>query len=230
MIELLRLTLYIMALPGRALEKRRAQSRDTLPTTRPEGGEVRGLVSPRIVIETRPRPALGRLLMPARLSGVSIHRRLALSGLGGCGVSIRRRYVTRRLDRGRLDVDHVTRPAEIVGPSARRRERLTFGEHAGHGCAGGSGRSGAAAPEQFFRHNARFPERHDRPGCRPLRRTALFGIRRLRARTDRHRQRDRHALVPDDALDFALDVMGELTRTELRKIDTVARAQAARLS
>jgi hypothetical protein len=45
----------------------------------------------------------------------------------------------------------------------------------------------------------------------------------LRARTDRHRQRDRHALVADDALDFALDVMGELTRTELRKIDAVGR-------
>ena len=96
-----------------------------LPATGPEGGKVRVRVSPRIVIETRPRPALGRLLLPARLSGVSIHRRLALSGLGGCGVSIRRRYVTRRLDRGRLDVDHVTRPAEIVGPSARRRDSFT---------------------------------------------------------------------------------------------------------
>src|SRR5256886_17307085 len=119
MIELLRLTLYIMALPGRALEKRRAQSRDTLPTTRPEGGEVRGLVSPRIVIETRPRPALGRLLMPARLSGVSIHRRLAPSGLGGCRVSIRPPYVTRRPDRGRLRADPATRPAESPGPRAR---------------------------------------------------------------------------------------------------------------
>ncbi len=176
------------------------------------------------MIQTRPRPALGRLLMSARLSGVSIHRRLALSGLGGCGVSVRRRGVTRRLYRGRLDIDHVTRPAEIVSPSARRRERLAFGEHAGHGCAGGSSRSGAAAPEQFFRRNARFRERHDRPGCRPLRRTAPFGIRHLRARTGRHRQRDRHALVADDALDFALDVMGELTRAELCKIDTVARA------
>src|SRR5262249_22127937 len=55
-----------------------------------------------------------------------------LSGLGGCGVSIRRRGVTRRLYRGRLDIDHVTRPAEIVGPSARRRERLAFCERAGH--------------------------------------------------------------------------------------------------
>src|SRR5262249_52878947 len=104
--------------------------RSLLPATRSEGREVRTLVSPGI--ETRPRPALGRLLMPARLSGVSIHRRLALSGLGGCGVSIRRRGVTRRLYRGRLDIDHVTRPAEIVGPSARRRERLAFCERAGH--------------------------------------------------------------------------------------------------
>src|SRR6266550_6023538 len=59
--------------------------------------------------------------------------------------------------------------------------------------------------------------------CRPLGWTARLGIRRLRGRIDRHRQCDRHALVANDALDFALDVMGELTRTELRKIDTVAR-------
>jgi hypothetical protein len=55
-----------------------------------------------------------------------------------------------------------------------------------------------------------------------LRRAARFGIRRLRARTDGHWQRDRHALVADDALDFALDVKRKLTRTELRKIDAVA--------
>src|SRR5262249_14525483 len=129
----------------------------TSPTTRPEGGEVRGLVSPHIVIETRPRPALGRLLMLARLSGVSIQRRFALGGLGGSGAGIRRRGVKRRrLRRSRLDIDHVTRPAEIVGPSAPRRERLAFGERAGQACAGGGSRSGAWAPHQFFWHNSCF--------------------------------------------------------------------------
>src|SRR5262249_54854828 len=51
------------------------------------------------------------LLLPARLSGVSIHRRLALGGHGGFGAGIRRRGVRRC----RLDIDHATRPAEIVG-------------------------------------------------------------------------------------------------------------------
>src|SRR5262249_14117391 len=83
------------------------------------------LVGRRIVIETRPRPALGRLLLPARLSGVSIHRRLVLGGLGGFGACVRRRGVRRRwLSCGRLDIDHATRPAEIVGPSARRCDSL----------------------------------------------------------------------------------------------------------
>jgi len=92
-----------------------------LPATRPEGWEVRALVGPRIVIETRPRPALGRLLLPARLSGgVSIHCRL---WLGGFGAGIRSRGVRhRRLDHGRLDTDDATRPAEFVGPSARCRD------------------------------------------------------------------------------------------------------------
>src|SRR5262249_6747942 len=57
------------------------------------------------------------LLLPARLSGVSIHRRPALGGHGGLGASRRCRH-----DRGRLDMDHATRPVEIVGPSARRRD------------------------------------------------------------------------------------------------------------
>jgi hypothetical protein len=70
-------------------------------------------------LRTRPRPALGRLLLPSRLSGVSIHRRLALGGIGGFGAGIRH-----------PGVGHVTRPAEIVGPSARRRDRLAFGERA----------------------------------------------------------------------------------------------------
>ena len=65
------------------------------------------------------------LLLPAGLSGVSIHRRLALGGHGGFGAGIRRGVRRRRLDRGRLDIDHATRPAEIVGPSARRRDSFT---------------------------------------------------------------------------------------------------------
>jgi hypothetical protein len=182
------------------------------------------LVSPRSGIETRLRPTLGRLVLPAGLRSVSIQCRLALGRLGGFGAGIRRRGVRRhRLDGGRLDIDRASRPAEIVGPPARRRERLVFGERAGHGCTSGGSGSGAFAPHQFFWRNARFRERHDWPACRPLCRTARLGIRRLRARTDLHRQRDRHALVADDALDFALDVMGELKRTELRKIDAIAR-------
>src|SRR5262249_58011941 len=100
-----------------------------LPATRPEGGKVRVLVSPGTVIETRPRPALGRLLLPTRLSGVSIHCRLALGGgLGGFGAGIRRRGVRhRRVDHGRLDRDHATPPAAIVGPSAPPRPPLTIG-------------------------------------------------------------------------------------------------------
>ena len=83
-------------------------------------------MSPRIVIETRPLPALGRFLLPIRLSGVSIHRRLALGGLGGFGAGIRRRNVRRRwLGCGRPYIDNATRPAEIVGPSAGRRDSFT---------------------------------------------------------------------------------------------------------
>src|SRR5262249_11297296 len=60
------------------------------------------------------------LLLPARLSGVSIHRRLALGGHGGFGAGIQRRGVRRC----RLDIDRATRPAEIVGPSPRRCDSL----------------------------------------------------------------------------------------------------------
>ena len=90
------------------------------------------------------------------------------------------------------------------------------------GLRGNHNGSGAATPDQLFRRNAGFRERHDRPRCRPLRQTVRFGIRHLWARTNRHRQRDRHALIADHVLDFTLDVMCELTRTELRKIDAVA--------
>ena len=201
-----------------AAEEREAKSSKVdilLPATRPEEREVRTLVSPGIVIKTWPRPAL---------SGISIHRRFALGGLGGFGAGIRRRSVGRRgLDHGRFDIANATRPAEIVCPSARRRGCLPFGERAGHGCARGGSRSGADSPHQFFGRKARLREWYDRPGCRSLRRFARSGIGRLRARTDRHWQRDRHALVADDALDFALDIMGELKRTKLRKVAAVAR-------
>ena len=67
------------------------------------------------------------LLLPARLSGVSIHRRLALGGLGGFGAGIRRGVRRRRVGCGRLDIDHATRPAEIVGASAPGVPRLVEG-------------------------------------------------------------------------------------------------------
>src|SRR5262249_21700237 len=86
-----------------------------LPATRPARQEGRALGAPPNVIEARPRPAVGRLLLPARLSGgVSIHCRL---WLGGFGAGIRSRGVRhRRLDHGRLDIDDATRPAEIPQP------------------------------------------------------------------------------------------------------------------
>src|SRR6266508_1073908 len=59
-------------------------------------------------------------LLPARLSGVSIHSRLARGGFGGFGAGIRRRGIRRRrLDRGLLDVDHTTRPCEVVRAGRR---------------------------------------------------------------------------------------------------------------
>jgi len=51
-------------------------------------------------------------LLPARLSGISIHRRPALGGYGGFGAGIRRRGVRRC----RLDIDHATRTAEPLLP------------------------------------------------------------------------------------------------------------------
>jgi hypothetical protein len=80
----------------------------------------------RLTLSHRARAPDGRLLLPARLSGVSIHHRLALGGLGRFSADIRRRGVRcRRLDHGLLDIDHATRPAEIVGPSARRGDSFT---------------------------------------------------------------------------------------------------------
>jgi len=46
------------------------------------------------LLRTEPGPALGRLLLPARLSGISIHCQVALDGLGGFGAGIGRRAVS----------------------------------------------------------------------------------------------------------------------------------------
>jgi hypothetical protein len=151
--------------------------------------------------------------------------------LGGFGAGIRRRIIRRRrLDCRRLDFGRASRPTEVVGPSARRRERLALGERADGGCIGGGSGSVTAGTHKFFRRDARGGERHDRSGCRPLCGTTRLGIRRLWAGFDRHRQRDRHALVADDALDFALDIVGKLACAEFGEIDAVAGAQAANLA
>src|SRR6516162_2554905 len=189
-----------------------------LPATRPEGREVRALVGPRIVIETRPRPALGRLLLPARLSGVSIHCRLALGGHGGFGAGIRRRGVRyRRLDHGRLDIDHATRPAEIVGPSARRPDSFIRAQ------PNGRPRTFAGSSEQYLlRTDIRACERQHRAGHRPDRSTGFAFPPRV-LRLGGYWQSHRNSLTAKAALDFALDVMGKLTSAELRKIDAIAR-------
>src|SRR5262245_22530156 len=62
-------------------------------------------------------------LLPARLSGISIHRRPALGGYGGFGAGIRRRGVRRC----RLDIDHATRTESRCCRSdneTRRRPRV----------------------------------------------------------------------------------------------------------
>src|SRR5262245_9144689 len=173
------------------------------------------------------RPALGRLL----LLGVGIHRRRALSRLGGFGAGTRRRSVSRRrLERARLDIDRATRPVEIVGPTGRRRGRLALREGPGDGCVGGGSGNGATAAEQFFRGSGRDRERHHRSSFRPLGGRTLLGFCCLRARIDRNRQRDRNALVADDALDFAFHIVRKLARAELGEIDAIAGAQTADLA
>ena len=148
------------------------------------------------------------------MRGVGIHCRPALGRLGGFGADIWHRGVSRRrLDRPRFENDRTTRPAEIVGPPAPRRDRLALGDRAGDGCVGGGSDDDAA--KQFFRGNARDRERHDRSRYRPLSRTTWLGYRRLRGRIDRDRQRDRETLVADDALDFALHIVRKLARAEL---------------
>jgi hypothetical protein len=88
------------------------------PATPPKGREIRARVSPRIVIVTRARAALSRLLLPARLSGVSIHHRLGLGGLGGFGAGIRRRCVRRRLTRTQAE-DMTSKVADIKAAYVR---------------------------------------------------------------------------------------------------------------
>src|SRR5262245_55291425 len=169
-------------------------------------------------------------LAPFLLLSVGIHRRRALGRLGGFGAGIRRRRVSRRrLERARLDIDRATRPAEIVGPTARRRNRLALREGAGDGCVRAGGRR-AAAPKQFFRGNARDRERHHRSNFGLLGRRTLLGFGPLWGRIDRNGQRDRNALVADDPLDFALHIVRKLARAELGEIDAVAGAQTADLA
>src|SRR5262245_29762722 len=115
------------------------------------------------------RPSLSRLLLPDRLSGISIHRRPALGRYGGFGAGNRRRGVSRgRLGRARLDIDSAARPAEIVSPPPRPHDRLALGEGAGDRCVGSFWGSSATAAEQFFRGVAGDRERYNRSSCRPL--------------------------------------------------------------
>src|SRR5262249_52065756 len=103
---------------------------------------------------------------PARRAtprGVLLRRRISLSGIRGtlsrsrlgwlrigsvrCGRGRRR---SGEISRRRLDVERAAaRPAEIVGPSARSRDRLAPGQHARGGCVGGG--RGASAADEFFR-------------------------------------------------------------------------------
>src|SRR5262245_35855175 len=108
-------------------------------------------------------------LAPFLLLSVGIHRRRALGRLGGFGAGIRRRRVSRRrLKRAWLDIDRATRPAEIVSPTGRRRDRLALRLGPGDGCVTGGSGSGAVAAEQFFRGNGRDRERQYRSSFRPL--------------------------------------------------------------
>src|SRR5262245_53010706 len=190
---------------------------------------LQGIGGPWLNISPRmwARPALGRLV----LLSIGVHRRRALGRLAGFGAGIRPRGVgRRRLERARLDIDRATGPAEIVGPTARRRDRLALREGPVDGCVGGGSGSGATAAEQFFRGNGCNRERHHRSSFRPLGGRTLLGFCCLRARTDRNRQRDRNALVADDALDFALHIMRKLARAKLGEIDAIAGAQTADLA
>ena len=156
--------------------------------------ELGNAVHRRVQTNSFMAPTLGGPLFLDGLS-VGIHRRRALGRLGGFCAGIRPRSASRRrLDRAGL-IDRATRPAEIVGPTARRRDRFALREGAGNGCVGGG--SGAAAAEQFFRGNARVRERHDRSNFRPLGGNTLLGFWCLRGRIDRNWQRDRNAFVAD---------------------------------
>ena len=149
-------------------------------------------------------------LLSAGLRGVGIHHRPTLGRLGGFRADIWHRGVIRcRLDRPRFEIDRTTRPAEIVGPPAPRRD----GDRADDSCVGGGSDDDAA--KQFFRSNARDRERHDRSRCRPLSRSIRLGFWHLRGRINRDRQRNWETLVADDALDFSLHIVRKLARAEL---------------
>src|SRR5215813_2584425 len=169
------------------------------------------------------------LLLRRRISLSGIRGTLSRSGLGWLRIGSVRRGRSREISRRRLDVERAAaRPAGIIGPSARSRDRLALGERARHGCVRGG--SSAAAADEFFRPGLHGGQRHHRSGQRPLRGAVRLGIRRLEAGIDRQRQRDWHAPVSDAALDLALDVVGKLAGAELGVIDAVAAAQAANLS
>ena len=79
-------------------------------------------------------------------------------------------------------------------------------------------------PAARRRRPCRHRERHHRAGQRTRR--GPPGLGGGRSRLER-RQRDRHGAIGHVALDFALDVVGELARAGLGEIDAVAGPQAA---
>src|SRR5262249_61752840 len=86
-----------------------------------------------------------RLLLGGRIGLAGVRGALSCSGLRWfCIGSVGRRR-RRRIGRGRLGVERTAaRPAEIVGPSGRRCDRLALGQHARGGCVDGGG--GPAPP------------------------------------------------------------------------------------
>ena len=146
--------------------------------------------------------------------------------LGRFGADIWRRGAShRRLNRSWFDIDRATRPAEIVGPAAPRRDRLALGDRAGDGCV----RGGSDAAKQFFRGNARERERHDWSRYWPFGRTARLGGRRLRGGIEWDRQRDRE-LVAHDLIDFAFHIVRKLAGAELSEIDAITGAKPTNLA
>ena len=114
-------------------------------------------------------------------------------------------------------MDHATRPAEIVGPSARRRNSIIRAQ------PNGRPRTFAGSSEQYLhRTDIRACKRHHRPGHRPDR-SAGFAVPPRVLRLGGYWQRHRNSLTAKAVLDFALDVIGKLTSAKLRKIDAIAR-------